>query len=223
MKYIISHRIHPTTHKGYLVVAHTSFGGNTGSDRGHVPQIVLRGSKATYIAGASLEIISHENRTSKDTLKGLQADLKEISNPRIISNNDGDGHFDEVIVPDYFPPGSVMVFSTVMQDLTSDLEAHCVSGAKEAFSTLDVVDLNIVLFRADGEERDATGGRDGTYNIPDYGQLVYCGLEGFMHPLRHIMRTNDLGHPLCSHLRNGAWAMDYVYERLVKSVETLKG
>ena len=177
---------------------------------------MLRGSKATFIAGASLEIASPKDISTSETFKGLKAELKEIKNPQIESNSDGDGHYDEVIVPDYFPPGSVMVFSTVMDDLTSDLEAFCVSGAKEAFSTLDVVDLNIVLFRADGEERDATGGRDGTYNIPDYGQLVYCGLEGFMHPLRHIMRTNDLGHPLCSHLRNGAWAMDYVYERLIK-------
>ena len=216
MQYIISHRVHPSTHKGYLVVAHTSFGGNTSTERGHVPQIVLRGSKATFIAGASLEMTSSKDSSTKETFKGLEAKLQEIDNPRIVSNSDGDGHYDEVIVPDYFPPGSVMVFSTFMQDLSADLEAFCVSGAKDAFSTLDVVDLNIVLFRADGEERDATGGRDGTYNIPDYGQLVYCGLEGFMHPLRHVMQTNDLGHALCSHLRNGAWAMDYVYERLVK-------
>ena len=29
-------------------------------------------------------------------------------------------------------------------------------------------------------------------------KMVYCGLEGWMHPLRHVMRYNDLGHPLCA-------------------------
>lgn len=35
-----------------------------------------------------------------------------------------------------------------------------------------------------------------------------------MNPLRHIMKFNDLGHPLCANLREGTWAMDYVYSRL---------
>jgi glycogen debranching enzyme len=59
-------------------------------------------------------------------------------------------------------------------------------------------------------------GGDGVYAIPDYGALVYCGLEGWMNPLRHIMDNNDLGHPLCEHLRQGTWAMDYIYNRLIK-------
>lgn len=199
-------------------MAHTSFRGNTSSDRGHVPPVVLRGSKATFVVGGTLEIASPDDLSTKQTFKGLSSQFKQISSPLIESKVDHDGPYNQVIVPDYFPPGSVMVFSTHMQELSSDIDDFCTSGAKEAFSRLDVVDLNIVLFRADGEERDATGGRDGTYHIPDYGSLVYCGLEGFMHPLREIMRTNDLGHALCSHLRNGPWAMDYVYNRLMQCV-----
>jgi glycogen debranching enzyme len=38
-----------------------------------------------------------------------------------------------------------------------DLDAICSSGADEAMSDLDLVDLNVVLHRADGEEKDATG------------------------------------------------------------------
>lgn len=38
-----------------------------------------------------------------------------------------------------------------------DLDATCQSGADEAYAELDLVDLNVVLHRADGEERDATG------------------------------------------------------------------
>lgn len=155
--YIISNRVHPTTHKGYLLVAHTSFAGNNSTERGHVPPIILRGTRATYIAGAALEVTSNEDPSTGETMKGLRSKLVEIAEPVINVQNDHDGRFEEVIVPDYFPPGSVMVFSTYMEDLTSDVDQLCLSGAKEAFSKLDVVDLNIVLFRADGEERDATG------------------------------------------------------------------
>ncbi len=37
-----------------------------------------------------------------------------------------------------------------------------------------------------------------------------------MHPLRQIIDPNDLGHPLCAHLREGTWAMDYVLHRIEK-------
>lgn len=59
-------------------------------------------------------------------------------------------------------------------------------------------------------------GGDGTYTVPDYGSLVYCGLQGWMALLKPIMEKNDLGHPLCAHLRNGTWALDYVHNRLEK-------
>lgn len=104
---------------------------------------------------------------------------------------------------------------TDLQDMTHDLEAFIKSDTAAGFADLDYVDLNVVLHRADGEERDAMGG-DGTYAIPNYGSLVYCGLEGFMQPLRQIAEKNDLGHPLCAHLREGTWAMDYIVNRLEK-------
>jgi glycogen debranching enzyme len=41
--------------------------------------------------------------------------------------------------------------------MPKDLDEICTSGAEEAFGELDLVDLNVILHRADGEERDATG------------------------------------------------------------------
>lgn len=61
-------------------------------------------------------------------------------------------------------------------------------------------------------------GQIGAYNVPGLGNLIYCGLQGWMTPLKHIMQYNDLGHPLCGHLRDGAWAMDYVHDRLERFV-----
>ena len=44
-------------------------------------------------------------------------------------------------------------------------------------SALSLVDLNYVLYRCDNEEQvDCPG--NGVYNIPGYGSLIYCGLQG---------------------------------------------
>jgi glycogen debranching enzyme len=131
---------------------------------------------------------------------------------------DQEGPYAEILVPEVFPPGSIILFETQLQEHDASLDAFCSSGAQEAFGSLDLVDLNVVLHRADGEERDATGGQFGVYTVPGLGNMVYCGLEGWMHPLRHIMRYNDLGHPLCAHLREGSWALDYIHERLTQWV-----
>ena len=146
----------------------------------------------------------------------MQAKLVELPPVVVPQGLDGEGPYAEVVVPESFPPGSVMLFETQLQGVDSSLDQLCSSGADDAFGDLDLIDLNVVLYRAEGEERDATRGEIGSYNLPGMGNLVYCGLEGFMHPLRHIMRYNDLGHPLCGNLRDGSWAFDYVVSRLEK-------
>ena len=149
------------------------------------------------------------------THKGIPSSLQELPAPEIIRGQDGDGDWAEILVPDVFEPGSIMLFATDMKEMPKDLDDTCKSGADEAFGELDLIDLNCILHRADGEERDATGG-DGTYSISNFGSLVYCGLEGWMNPLRQVMEHNDLGHPLAAHLRDGTWAMDYVHDRIQK-------
>ena len=111
-----------------------------------------------------------------------------------------------------------MLFETLLEGLDPGLDQFCASEAEQAFKDLNLVELNVVLYRCEGEERDATGGEIGAYDVPGIGKLVYCGLEGWMHPLRHIIRFNDLGHPLCAHLRQGTWAFDYISGRLSKYV-----
>ena len=41
--------------------------------------------------------------------------------------------------------------------MPTNLDERCTSGTDVAFADLDLVDLNVILHRADGEERDATG------------------------------------------------------------------
>ncbi|KAJ2927810.1 hypothetical protein H1R20_g9280, partial [Candolleomyces eurysporus] len=218
--YIMLHRVQPQSLKGYLVVAHTAF--HKGSkDRGHITPIQLRRTRAKYVLGASIEISSYDVPKDPEIIRGLPSKLVDIPPANIARKQDDAGPYSEIVVPDYFPPGSIMVFETQIEDFDADLEGFCKTGAYDAVKDLDLVDLNVVLHRADVEERDATAGVYGTYDIPGSGKLVYCGLEGWMHPLRHIMQYNDLGHSLCGHLREGTWAFDYIHQRLSSQTDTL--
>ncbi|KAF9557321.1 glycoside hydrolase family 13 protein [Agrocybe pediades] len=220
--YIVLHRVQPSTQKGYLVVTHTAFSKGS-KDRGHVDPIKLRRTKARFVLGAVINIQSTEIPNSPDTLRGLPAKLEEMAPIVVPQGLDHEGPYAEIIVPEYFPPGSVMVFETQLQQYDSSLDAFYSSGAQEAFNEANLIELNIILHRADVEERDATNGEIGAYDVPGLGKLVYCGLEGWMHYLRHIMRYNDLGHGLCAHLREGSWALHYVHERLSKQTATFPG
>lgn len=181
-----------------------------------VKPIQLRRTKAKFILGTALNISSYDIDTDPNILRGLPSSLINISPVTPNETSDHEGLYSEIVVPEFFPPGSVMLFETQLQGIEPELDAFCGSGADEAFSDLDLVDLNVLLYRAEGEELDATTGDIGAYNVPGMGKLTYCGLEGWMYPLRHIMRHNDLGHPLCGNLREGTWAFDYVHSRLLK-------
>lgn len=183
-----------------------------------VDPIKLRSTRVKYITGYTIDIPSYETVKDGTTLRGLPGKITEI--PTIIApkGTDTEGPYSEIIVPEYFPPGSIMLFETHLEGLDPGLDQLCASGAEQAFKDLNLVELNVILFRCEGEERDATKAEIGAYDIPGIGKLVYCGLEGWMHPLRHIIRYNDLGHPLCANLRQGTWAFDYISGRLSKYV-----
>lgn len=234
LQYITIHRVHPRTQKGYLLVVHTAFTKRP-KERGWgeyfyfavlhltnlrwltiVNPIELSRTRAKFICGFAIDFISYEVPRDTKTIKGLPSKLIDLPEVPATQKSDCADPLCSIIVPDFFPPGSIMIFEVEAEQADPTLDTFCADAdtAAAAFSSLDLVDLNIALYRADAEERDATEGKFGVYEVPAMSRLTYCGLEGWMGPLQVVVTTNDLGHPLCENLRRGTWALDYTAERL---------
>jgi glycogen debranching enzyme len=215
-EYITVQRVNPHTRKGYFLIAHTAFPGY-GNGNGGFGQTKLPGSKAKLIGSWNLEVDnSPETRAriigDKTTLRGLPSQTRELHGVKIESAEDST----TITIPDNFPPGSIALFETWVPSAehADGLDKYVTSGARAAFQNVSLTDLNFILYRCDPEEKDASHDKDGTYNIPGHGNLVYAGLQGWWSVLRDIVNDNNLGHPLCDHLREGQWALDYCVGRL---------
>lgn len=215
-QYITIHRVHPGSRKGYFLIAHTAFPGYGNGNGGFKP-VHLTGTKARHLGSWMLEVDSSDEAKKKILgdkvfLKGLPSKVIDLPGVRL----EAKPNETIVTVRDKFPPGSIALFETWIPEAehSNGLDTFIASGGKGAFSDIDLIDLNFILYRCEAEELDSTNGIDGTYNIPGHGKLVYAGLQGWWSLLEHIIRENNLAHPLCQHLRNGQWALDYIHNRL---------
>lgn len=109
-----------------------------------------------------------------------------------------------------FKPGCVVAVSISPHEKTIAAVSQLLADIDlvQATSRLTLTDMNYILFRCAEEDEG------NNYDIPGFGKLVYCGIQGFMSIFDTIVPKNDLGHPLCTNLRNGFWIIDYVSGRL---------
>lgn len=215
-EYVTVHRVHPKSRKGLYAIAHTAFPGSGKGNEGLAP-VNLTGTKAKQIGSWMLQVDADEATkrlvlADEKFLKGLPSIVSDLPGIELFVNDD-----ESVIkIPKNFPPGSIALFETWIPSAehSDGLDMFVTNGALEAFGGLSLFDLNFVLYRCEQEERDWSGGSDGVYNIPNHGPLIYAGLQGWWSVLKKVIRDNDLGHPICNHLRDGPWALDYVAGRL---------
>ena len=215
-EYITVHRVHPQSRKGYFLIAHTAYPGY-GNGNGGFPPVTLPGTKARCIGSWMLEVdadqeIKDKIINDKTTLRGLPSRVKHIRGVDVRA----EGNNTVIVVPEKFPPGSIALFETWIPgaEHSEGLDKYVSSGAKEAFRSVNLTDLNYILYRCEPEERNASNGQDGCYDVPGHGPLVYAGLQGWWSVLQDIVKENNLGHPICQHLRDGTWALDYCVNRL---------
>lgn len=218
-QYVTVHRVHPESRKGYFLIAHTAFPGY-GNGNGAFNPVHLAGTKVRHLGSWMLEVDTSEEAKKevledKKWLRGLPSRVVDLPGVRI----DVKGDDTTITVRDKFPPGSIALFETWIPaaEHSAGLDTFVTSGAKEAFGDLDLIDLNFLLYRCEAEERDASGGKDGVYDLPGHGKLVYAGLQGWWSILKDIIRDNNLAHPLCQNLRDGQWALDYTIGRLERA------
>ncbi|KAK4672797.1 bifunctional 4-alpha-glucanotransferase/amylo-alpha-1,6-glucosidase [Podospora pseudopauciseta] len=220
-QYVTVHRVHPVSRKGYFLIAHTAFPGY-GNGNGAFNPVHLTGTKAKHLGSWMLEVDAskeavEEVLSDKKLLRGLPSRLIGLPGVRM----EVKGQDTIITVREKFPPGSIALFETWIPaaEHSSGLDTFVTSGAKAAMAELDLVDLNFLLYKCEPEERDASEGRDGVYDIPGHGKLVYAGLQGWWSIMKDIIRDNNLAHPLCQNLRDGQWALDYTLGRLERAAK----
>lgn len=162
-------------------------------------------------------------------ITGLKATLdirkSDFSDKICIERQDNENCI-KVTVAD-FPLGSVLVMKKTLKPIIKDsldflhsklIDAFRMQQADERLTDciekLSLLELNILLYKSNEEESEFIGG--GCYDIPGYGKLSYCGIEGVYPLVKCIIKTNDLGHSLCNNVRDGTWLMDYIIWRLDK-------
>ena len=218
-EYITVHRVHPKSRRGYFLIAHTAYPGY-GNGNGGFPPVDLPGTRASLTGVFALEVDSSWEAVrrvvdDKTILRGLPSNTRNITGIGIENRKEST----LLSIPEDFPPGSIALFETWVPaaELTEGLDNFVTGHAQEAMEAVSLSQLNLLLYRCEPEERDMSNNQDGAYNIPGFGPLVYAGLQGWWSVLEDIILTNDLGHPMCQHLREGTWAMDYCVNRLEKA------
>uniref|UniRef100_A0A1B6F753 Glycogen debranching enzyme n=1 Tax=Cuerna arida TaxID=1464854 RepID=A0A1B6F753_9HEMI len=179
---------------------------------GNVDYIILEAS----LAHSSADKFSRPTQFEKDPKKinglteyelSLRENLKpsETTMLEIIPSSDGGTRLN---FTNKFKPGCVVAVKVVPQPQVRPAlqKLSQVPDMQHVVASLTLADCNRVLFKCDKE--------DAAYDIPGFGPLVYCGLQGIVSLLAEISPKNDLGHPLCGNLRGGMWLCDYTVGRL---------
>lgn len=215
-QYITIQRYNTLTGEGWFLIARSKF--TEWPEHQVLSPVELKGTEVKHKFSYTLRKVGDYTREDQK-LTGIPTETVEIEAPFL----DFNGSDSTIRLNESFVPGSIAVFSTKIKDVDASLDKFVKEGAVEASLDLDLYDINAILYKCEPEERDASAGADGTYNIPGYGNLVYAGLEGWIAVLKDVIWKNELAHPICNHLREGLWAADYIVNRLDKYAKESEG
>ncbi|AMD20400.1 HDL344Wp [Eremothecium sinecaudum] len=208
--FITIHRTNTKNANGFFLIARTKFSPGDGDPQVH--EFKLPSVNCQLEFSYCLQIAGDVPKDDGAQFQGIPSTLREVQG--IAITYDSSVNVSTILVPGEFFPGSIAVFRTKQIAFDESLEHFIYEGISEATETLDLNSLNFMLYRCKAEELNQSDGKIGTYYIPEYGELVYSGLQGWATVLKDILPRNDLDHPLSKNLRNGHWALDYITDRL---------
>ena len=137
------------------MIAHTSFYENP--KRGDTIPIKLRDTATKVLMSVGIEVTSRTLEKSDKYLEGLPCKLVVLEEPKITRLSDAQGAFTQVEIPDRFPGGSIILLETTVDSkVPSNIEELVKNIPDSVFSGIGWVELNIALYRCDGEEQDLT-------------------------------------------------------------------
>ncbi|GMR35805.1 hypothetical protein PMAYCL1PPCAC_06000, partial [Pristionchus mayeri] len=223
-------RHNAVTHESVVTISHTAFNKHAVDREGRVNLRWIPISGVLEEILFEMEVKEEPVKENEDSerllgLKSYRVETREhlsassSSFSRFHGEENGSGHLELT----RFPSGAVFAFRMRLaaeQQVAIARIRETMEGKNEqmnnnlssSLSSLTLQDLNAVLFKCEGEERECTG--EGGYHVPKHGTPVYAGLQGLVPILHHIRLNNDLGHPLCGNLREGCWLVDYVHQRM---------
>jgi glycogen debranching enzyme len=125
-----------------------------------------------------------------------------------------------------FIPGSVIAFQINLlanakqasNELRKEIFENELSSFRTLLSKCSLADFNYLLYRCKNEENNII------YEIPEYGPLIYAGLQGIeslLIKMRLLKTELMMKHPLCIHLKQGNSLMIYLAQRLIENKRTL--
>ncbi|EFO20837.2 hypothetical protein LOAG_07652 [Loa loa] len=224
-------RHNPITHEKVIMLAYTAFNRDAiCHDCPTVEDLTFTGLLDEILLEIEFCYTDKGKQESDNKIVGLNGAKVEVrehlkandSKLAIVKQNETDGK----LHLKHFPSGSVIVIkvSSVKKATEAiNLIQNYLSGKNDSIKTSFVNALkqstlqtyNMLLFRCAAEDQADFG--SGSYNIPNWKTLDYCGLQGLLPYLNDIRFHNDLGHPICQNLRDGLWLCNYIYDRLNKN------
>uniref|UniRef100_A0A0N4ZYY6 Glycogen debranching enzyme n=1 Tax=Parastrongyloides trichosuri TaxID=131310 RepID=A0A0N4ZYY6_PARTI len=225
-------RRNPTTNDVIIIITHNCFGQFEWNPQSKDINVCGKIDKILFEMKTVENTENEDRKVPEDKINGVtkfKVEVKENLKPS--ESNCLEILNEKTIKFKNFPSGSVVAISIKQDELSMkaikeiesfiyDENSPRLQKIRKAIAELDLYYFNKLLFRVDGEEREDSN--DHAYNIPHWGSLPYCGLQGVRSLLKRVASDNDQGHPLCHNIRNGNWLAEYCYKRLQRGNELKK-
>ncbi|PRP75329.1 putative glycogen debranching enzyme Gdb1 [Planoprotostelium fungivorum] len=219
-------RHRPADHSAVYLIAHTAFNHGAHHLSPETSVVKVPAKITSVIVGARITVPRGVEQKDDEEIAGVESSLEistrdasQFADFRVTTDATG-SMITEVHLKNFYP-GSILAFNAEpfpeqQKSLVAIREQLADTAALyKTLEAVNLVDLNVLLYRCK-EEEEATFGSS-TFDIPNYGRLMYCGIASFDWLLEKLRPRNDMGHPLFGNLRDGNWILDYVTGRLQRA------